>query len=67
MSNFHLRSALETLCQVAVIASMCGTCHAGAIFLTGHDPDFHASLGGNATGAQNINKAAINYVMDSGC
>jgi hypothetical protein len=26
----------------------------GSIFVTGHDPDFHAFLGGNAVGAQNI-------------
>jgi hypothetical protein len=39
---------------------------AGAIFLTGHDPDFHASLGGNTTGARDINTAAIGFVMDSG-
>lgn len=38
---------------------------AGAIFLTGHDPDFHASLGGNLTGARNINNAAIDFVTDS--
>jgi len=37
---------------------------AGAIFLTGHDPDFHALLGGNSTGAVNINHAAIDFVMD---
>src|SRR5438477_11270070 len=36
-----------------------GQAMAGSVFLTGHDPDFHASLGGNGTGAQNINKAAI--------
>ncbi|RYG22510.1 PEP-CTERM sorting domain-containing protein [bacterium] len=38
--------------------------HAGSIFLTGHDPDFHASLGSNAVGAQNINKAGIGFIMD---
>jgi hypothetical protein len=38
---------------------------AGSIFLTGHDPDFHALLGGNAAGAQHINQAAINFIMDS--
>ncbi len=36
----------------------------GSIFLTGHDPDFHAALGGNAVGAQHINQAAINFIMD---
>ena len=44
--------------------TICEASYAGAIFLTGHDPDFHASLGGNSTGAININTTAINYVMD---
>jgi len=43
-----------------------GRADAGSIFLTGHDPDFHASLGANQTGARNINVAAINYVRDPG-
>lgn len=38
---------------------------AGSIFLTGHDPDFHAFVGGNATGSQNINNAAIDFITDS--
>jgi hypothetical protein len=37
---------------------------AGSVFLTGHDPDFHASLGGNAVGAAHINQRAISYIMD---
>lgn len=36
----------------------------GSVFLTGHDPDFHASLGGNLAGARKINTTAINYIMD---
>lgn len=40
------------------------TLPAGSIFLTGHDPDFHALLGGNAIGAQHINQVAITYVTD---
>jgi hypothetical protein len=39
---------------------------AGSIFLTGHDPDFHATLGGNTTGARRINQTGIGYVMDAG-
>ncbi|MFB2924284.1 MULTISPECIES: PEP-CTERM sorting domain-containing protein [Aerosakkonema] len=35
-----------------------------SIFLTGHDPDFHAFLGGNTAGARKINNVAIDYVMD---
>lgn len=52
-----------SLC-VAVLAGACGTSQAGSIFLTGHDPDFHAYLGGNTTGARDLNNVAINYVMD---
>ena len=36
----------------------------GSIFLTGHDPDFHASLGGNSVGAQHINQRAISFIMN---
>ncbi len=36
----------------------------GSIFLTGHDPDFHAYVGGNSTGAQHINQQAIAFVMN---
>ena len=31
----------------------------GSIFLTGHDPDFHAFVGGNSTGAAHINQIAM--------
>jgi len=54
-----------SLC-VAVLAGACVTSQAGSIFLTGHDPDFHAYLGGNTTGARDLNNVAINYVMDPG-
>ena len=49
----------------ATLTMFCSTSQAGSIFLTGHDPDFHASLGGNLTGARDINTTAIGYVMDS--
>ena len=39
-------------------------CWGGSIFLTGHDPDFHASLGGNSVGAQHINQDAISFITD---
>ncbi len=35
-----------------------------AIFLTGHDPDFHAQLGGNTAGARNLNNVAVDFVTD---
>jgi hypothetical protein len=34
----------------------------GGVFVTGHDPDFHAHFGGNTTGARNLLHAAIEYV-----
>jgi len=36
----------------------------GSIFLTGHDPDFHASLGGNSLGAQHLNQQALNFILN---
>ena len=44
--------------------ALCGGAQAGSIFLTGHDPDFHASLGGNLVGARKINTVAISYILD---
>lgn len=38
---------------------------AGSIFLTGHDPDFHANQGGNTTGARHLNQVAITFITDS--
>jgi hypothetical protein len=63
------RLASVVLRAAAIVALFVGAptaALAGAIFLTGHDPDFHASLGGNTTGARDINTAAIGFVMDSG-
>ncbi|MDR4517531.1 MAG: hypothetical protein MRK00_09120 [Nitrosomonas sp.] len=41
---------------------------AGSIFLTGHDPDFHASNSSgtaiDSIGAVHINQTAINYILD---
>ena len=36
----------------------------GSFFLTGHDPDFHASLGSNAAGAQNLINSAVTFTTD---
>jgi hypothetical protein len=39
---------------------------AGSIFLTGHDPDYHAYAGfNNSLGAQHIDQAAISFILDS--
>jgi hypothetical protein len=36
----------------------------GSIFLTGHDPDYHAFAGGNGSGAAAINNQAIDFATD---
>jgi hypothetical protein len=36
----------------------------GGVFVTGHDPDFHAFLGGNTTGAQHIIQDAVSFVTN---
>lgn len=52
------------LCLALLIAPL-GFCDTvGSIFLTGHDPDFHAALGGNTTGATNIIKDAMSFITD---
>jgi hypothetical protein len=48
---------------VALVGSA-GSTLAGSVFLTGHDPDFHATLGGNLGGARKINQVGISFVMD---
>ena len=59
-------SAIKLTLSGALLAGLCGTSNAGAIFLTGHDPDFHAYLGGNLTGARDFNNVAIDYILDPG-
>jgi hypothetical protein len=59
-----MNSMSNKISQVAALAVLFLVSHianAGAIFITGHDPDFHAQLN---VGAQNINQAAITFIMD---
>jgi hypothetical protein len=62
----RLYFALTSL-AIALLTVETPSTWAGSIFLTGHDPDFHAQSdpGENPTGAQHINQAAINFVTDS--
>src|SRR6266508_335669 len=60
-----MRSRL--LCWAFIFFAVVGTAaaaRAGSIFLTGHDPDFHGDVGGNAAGAQKINTTAIGFIQD---
>src|SRR5579864_3617046 len=56
--------AVGQVLLAGVWLSVAGLCFGGSIFLTGHDPDFHAFVGGNAPGAQHINQDAINFITD---
>ena len=51
---------------IALVFSASDRASGAAIFLTGHDPDFHASSGAgeNPTGAQNLNMVAIDFIQD---
>jgi hypothetical protein len=40
------------------------TASGGQVFVTGHDPDFHASLGPNAVGAQHIIQDALTFTRN---
>lgn len=55
-------AAIVVCGTVTLSASPCWA--VASVFLTGHDPDFHASLGGNTTGARNINTIAIDFITD---
>jgi hypothetical protein len=55
---------LKLFLFVLLLGVLVGPALAGSLFLTGHDPDFHAVQGGNSAGAQRINQGAISYVMD---
>jgi len=59
-----MKKALKVSLLAVVWLSAVSLGFGGSIFLTGHDPDFHASLGGNALGAQHINQDAITFITD---
>jgi hypothetical protein len=56
---------MRSLVRAAFVAgAISALAFGGSIFLTGHDADFHAVVGGNAVGAQHTNQRAISYIMD---
>ncbi len=52
------------LLALGLALSVCSPATAGNIFITGHDPDFHAALGGNAAGAQKIIQQALTFARN---
>ena len=65
--RMHRRHAVLSVAVLALIlaGTPASAATIGSIFLTGHDPDFHATSG-NTVGAQHINQSAINFIMDPG-
>ena len=70
MSTVHRRSSrfglrlTRTVCRnvlLAAFAAIGSVAHAGAIFITGHDPDFHAQ---SEAGAQNLLRIGLNYARN---
>jgi hypothetical protein len=62
--SFRIRLSVSLLCT-ALIGVSAVTAHAGAIFVTGHDPDFHAYQGGNTLGAQHIIQRSLDFVTNN--
>jgi PEP-CTERM motif-containing protein len=65
----RMRRALPKLTLLALVLFLGGAIAnadplVGSIFLTGHDPDFHAFEGGNGSGAAHITNSAINFITD---
>lgn len=58
--NFLALGALS----LGLCANICHGQTGGGVFVTGHDPDFHAVQGANALGAQHITQRAIAYVTN---
>ena len=48
---------------LAAVAAIGSVANAGAIFITGHDPDFHAQTGAEP-GAQNLLRIGLNYARN---
>ena len=65
-SNSLNKILLASFLAIPIILSSSPDAYAvvGSFFLTGHDPDFHASLGGNSVGARNIITSAVAFTTD---
>jgi hypothetical protein len=46
------------------VAATAAPAWAGSVFITGHDPFWHAGFGGNAVGARNLAHTAISYARN---
>jgi len=54
----------SALLGIASCLAISTTAVAGQVFVSGHDPDFHATLGGNALGARHIIQRSLGFVRN---
>src|SRR5262245_51981317 len=55
-----------TRCATAAFAALAfatAPSQAGSLFVTGHDPDYHATIGYHEEGAARINQVAIEFIL----
>lgn len=55
-------TAASAVVPLAVSTPVSATPLPGGVFVTGHDPDFHALIGGNTLGARHVIQRAVAYV-----
>lgn len=55
---------MKRILAAALFASVPAAALSGSIVLTGHDPDYHATLGPDTTAARNLNARAIEFILD---
>jgi hypothetical protein len=64
ISRFSYRSLLPLLVFSSLSAQLAFASLMGSVFVTGHDPDFHAVQGSNALGAQHIIEDALTFTRN---
>jgi hypothetical protein len=64
MNRSHVLGLAGVIASLVLVAIPIRPLSAGNVFLTGHDPDFHGVLGGNASGAQNIISRGLDFARN---
>jgi hypothetical protein len=59
-----MKSRLFLAFLITLVTLIRAPAFAGSIFVTGHDPIWHANFGGNAAGAENLALAGISFARD---
>ena len=64
MNRSHLLRIVGVLASLLLAVAPLRPLLAGNVFVTGHDPDFHGVLGGNASGDQNIISRGLDFARN---